>query len=151
MKKIFFPTYSVLERSAHHLILAISVELPIYHIYTALVPYLSFKISNIFFKFRLSHFLQNSSYFPQISFKWTFSFFLKLPQNLDLFRLHNNFLLYFTIFSFSPSNFLKLPIKFFSLSRIFTRYFLHRFKIKWRAVKVDSIVSKAFAFRKSMC
>ncbi len=28
-KKIFFPTYSVLEKSAYHLIVAISVELPI--------------------------------------------------------------------------------------------------------------------------
>ncbi len=30
MKKIFFPTYSILEKSACHLIVAISVELPIY-------------------------------------------------------------------------------------------------------------------------
>ncbi len=30
----FFPTYSVLEKSVHHLIVAISVELPIYVICT---------------------------------------------------------------------------------------------------------------------
>ncbi len=30
MKKNFFPTYSVLEKSAYHLIVAISVELPIF-------------------------------------------------------------------------------------------------------------------------
>ncbi len=30
IKKNFFPTYSVLEKSAYHLIVAISVELPIY-------------------------------------------------------------------------------------------------------------------------
>ncbi len=29
MKKIFFPTYSVFEKSVYHLIVAISVELPI--------------------------------------------------------------------------------------------------------------------------
>ncbi len=31
--KLFFPTYSVLEKSAYHLIVAISVELPIYSIW----------------------------------------------------------------------------------------------------------------------
>ncbi len=33
MKKNFFPSYSVLEKSAYHLIVAISVELPTYCVY----------------------------------------------------------------------------------------------------------------------
>ncbi len=73
-KKNFFPTYSVLEKRAYHLIVAISVELPKYHLkFQTFLEF--FKFLNILLKFFTNFLRFPSNFLKNYLFKFSMNFF----------------------------------------------------------------------------